>query len=130
MYEKEDKEKLYVIYLKAVMRGIALSIVLLLITSLVFFFSNLDQNYMKTIVWIITIISICYASIYGSYKIGSKGFLHGALIGGIYIILIAIIALLAERGGLNFKSYIIMFIMSLIIGSLAGMIGITIVSKD
>ncbi|MCX7885425.1 MAG: TIGR04086 family membrane protein [Caloramator sp.] len=130
MYGKEDKEKLYVVYLKSVIRGIVLSIILLLIASLVFFFSSLNQEYMKTVVWIITILSICYASIYGAFKIGNKGFIHGAFIGGIYIIIMAIIALLSEKGNLNMRAYIIMFVMSLVIGSLAGMIGIVIGNKD
>lgn len=130
MYEKDDKEKLYVVYLKSVIRGIVLSIILLLIASLVFFFSSLNQEYMKTVVWVITILSICYASIYGALKIGSKGFMHGAFIGGIYIIIMAVIALLSEKGNLNMRAYIIMFVMSLVIGSLAGMIGIVIGNKD
>lgn len=130
MYEKEDKERVYIVYFKSVIRGIILSIILLLITSLVFFFSNLDQSYIKTIVWIITIVSICYASIYASFKIGSRGFLHGALVGGIYTIIITIIALLTERGMFNLKSYGIIFLMSIVVGALAGMIGIVVKNKD
>lgn len=131
MFDKdESREKLYILYLKSILRGIVLSIILLLAASLVFFFTSLNQEYMKTAVWIITILSICYASIYGTYKIGSRGFIHGALIGMIYTVIIAVIAILAERGQLNMRAYLIMLIMSLVIGALAGMIGIVLNNKD
>lgn len=116
-------------YLKSVARGVLLSVILLVIGALVFYFSNLNQDYMQTFIWIVTIISICYAGIYGAYKIGRRGFLHGALIGILYIVLLAFVAILAERGHLNMRTYTIMFLMSLVIGSLSGMIGVTLSGK-
>lgn len=119
----EAKEKMYFIYLKAIIRGVVLSVLLLLISAFVFYYSSLDEKYMNNAVWVITILGICYSSIFCSYKIGSKGVFHGMFAGTIYISLLGVIALLTEKADINFMSYIIMFTMALIIGALSGMIG-------
>lgn len=127
---EEHSEKFYLTYSKAVMRGIIVSIILLVAAGLIFYFSSLKEEYLNTAVWIITILSICYSSIYGAGKIGSKGYLHGAAIGAFYILVLAIIAALYGKGHLNLASYGIMLIMSIIIGSMAGMIGMLIGSNN
>ena len=130
MFDKDSGEKLYITYIKAVSRGIILSIVLILVIAAIFYFTSLSEEFLNTAIWIVTIISICYSSIYGAYKIGSKGYLHGGFIGAAYMILLTIIATLAEKGQLNFKAYFVSFIMSIVIGALAGMIGIVLSNKD
>jgi putative membrane protein (TIGR04086 family) len=124
MFDKEkSNEKLFVIYAKALARGVILSVILLLFASLVFYFTNLNEAFMNTAVWVITVLSICYASIYGTRKIGVKGFLHGAVIGVLYIVVLAIIAFLVEKGQVNILSYVVMLVMSIVVGMLSGMIG-------
>jgi putative membrane protein (TIGR04086 family) len=131
MFRKnESDEKLYMIYIKAVSRGIIISVVLLLITALVFYFTDFNQDNIKTIVWAVTILSICYSGIYAAAKAGSRGYLHGAASGAIYMLVLFIIAALAERGSISFRTYAVMFIMSLVIGSLSGMIGMIIGNKN
>jgi putative membrane protein (TIGR04086 family) len=127
---KDIQEKFYITYIKAVSRGLILSLVLVLVVAALFYFSNLSFDFIDTATWIITITSICYSSIYGAYKIGRKGYLHGALIGAIYLIIVAIIAFLAEKGKLDMGGYLVAFIMSLVIGALSGMIGIVISNRD
>lgn len=127
MYNKsENGEKIYIIYLKAVGRGLLMSIILLLITALVFYLSRLNQSYMNTIVWIILILSIAYTGIYASGQIASKGYLHGAICGMIYIVLVDLIGVLYSNGHSSVTSYVIMGVMALVIGALSGMIGMMI----
>jgi putative membrane protein (TIGR04086 family) len=131
MVKKGDSnEKLYTIYIKSVLRGVILSVVLLLVAALIFYFTDLNESFMDTAVWIITIMSICFASIYGANRIGYRGFLHGALIGVFYIAVLAIIAVLAERGQVNVSSYLIMLIMAIVVGMLSGMIGIILKKQE
>ena len=85
---------------------------------------------MQITAYIISIIGICYSSIYGSYKIGKRGYLHGAFIGFIYIFVLSIIALLAEKGEAKGSSMLIMYVMSIIIGMLSGMIGTVLCDKN
>lgn len=124
MYANNNKaEKIYLVYLKSLIRGIILSVLLLLISAFVFYYTTLDEKYMSSIVWIITVLGICYSSIFGSYRIGSRGLVHGILIGMIYTGILGIIAVLAEKGDINTMSYLIMLTMSVIIGALSGVIG-------
>jgi putative membrane protein (TIGR04086 family) len=123
------REKLYFVYLKALSRGIILSVLLLLIAAFVFYYTDLNESFMSSIVWIITILGICYTCIFGSYRIGSKGLIHGIFLGIIYILLLGLIALLAEKGGINNTSFVIMLVMSMVIGAICGVIG-TMLSKN
>ena len=117
------KDKVYFVYLKAITRGIILSVVLLLICAFMFFYTSLDEKYMGSVVWIITVLGICYSSIYGSYKIGSRCLIHGILIGMLYTALLGIISLLAVNGDINVMSYVIMLSMSIVVGGISGIIG-------
>lgn len=131
MFEKKEiNEKLYITYSKSIIRGILLSVILLLISAAVFFFTTLDEQYLNTSIWVIIVLSICYASMFASLRIGNRGFLHGAAIGAIYIFIIALIAFLAGQGQINMREYIIKFFMSIIVGSLAGIIGIIIGNRE
>lgn len=130
MFDKESGEKLYITYIKAVSRGIMISILLILVIAAIFYFTSLSEEFLDTAIWIVTIVSICYSSIYGAFKIASRGYLHGAAIGALYMILRTIIAILAEKGQLNLKAYLVSFIMAIVIGALSGMIGIIISNKD
>lgn len=124
MFVNENvKDKVYFVYLKAITRGVILSVVLLLICAFIFFYTSFNEKYMSNVVWIITVLGICYSSIFGAYKIGSRGLIHGILIGMIYTALLGIIALLAEKGDINTMSYVVMLSMSIVIGGLSGIIG-------
>lgn len=124
MSKDDIKENVALVYLKSLIRGVILSIVLLLVTAIVFHFSNLDPTHIDTVTFIITVLSIVYAAIYGSFKIKSKGYLHGGIIGLLYMIVVAMISLFVQKGNIHYKGLIIMMIMSLVIGIFSGMIGI------
>jgi putative membrane protein (TIGR04086 family) len=123
---EQSGEKLYFVYLKAIIRGIVLSVVLLLITSFAFYFTNLSEKYMSSAIWVITVLGICYASIFGANRIGEKGVLHGIILGIIYICILGIVGLLSETGEINYISYAIMLSMGIVIGGMAGALGINI----
>lgn len=124
MSKDDIKENVALVYLRALIRGVVLSIVLLLVTALVFHFSNLDPAHIDTVTFIITVLSIVYAAVYGSFKIKSKGYLHGGIIGTLYMVVVAMISLFIQKGNINYKGLFIMLIMALVIGIFSGMIGI------
>ncbi|KRQ87516.1 hypothetical protein ABG79_00855 [Caloramator mitchellensis] len=128
--EIDLKENLAKIYAKAVLRGIILSLVLLVVMSAVSYLTKLDEGYMSTITWVIAVISISYAAIYGTLRIGKKGFLHGALIGAIYVVLMFLFSFLADKGELDVRGFIIKLMMAIVVGALAGMIGMVIKGSD
>lgn len=119
----EEKDRFYITYLKAILGAGVLSIILLVIASLLFYFMNFTDPQMSTAVWVITVLGICYSGIFGAIKIGTKGYLHGAALGGIYTIILGLIGMLTEAGRVNTQSFIVTLIMSVIVGMLSGMIG-------
>ncbi|MEG0370736.1 MAG: TIGR04086 family membrane protein [Clostridium sp.] len=123
MYEKD---KLYITYIKAIIGAGVLSIILLVIASLMFYFMKFTDSQMNTAVWVITVLGICFAGIFGAIKIGSKGYLHGAILGVIYTIMVGVIGMLTEFGKVNMQAFIVTIGMSIIVGMLSGMIGVTI----
>ncbi|MEG2892797.1 MAG: TIGR04086 family membrane protein [Clostridium sp.] len=121
----KEKDKLYITYLKAVIGAGVLSIILLVVASIMFYFMKFTDTQMNTAVWVITVLSICYAGIYGAMKIGSRGFLHGAILGGLYTMLVGVVGMLTEAGKVNMQAFLVTLVMSLIVGMLSGMIGVT-----
>lgn len=129
LYSKgENSEKSYLVYIKAIIRGLVLSLILLLLTAIVFYFTALSDQFINLAAWVITIVTICYSGIYTSYRMGRKGLIHGMLIGLLFIITLILIALIASKGELRMITYVIMLITGIIVGGLSGVIG-TLINK-
>ncbi len=125
MYDKDNsKDKTFIIYIKSLLRAFLLSVVLLLVVALIYYFTDLSIESLKTAVWIVAILSICLGGIYAAGHIGSKGFLHGAASGLLYMVLLGALMLLYDGSGVNFRSYAIMLVASIIIGAFSGIIGV------
>ena len=106
-----------------------ISIMLLFIFASLFVYTNIQENTIKPVVIIISIISILVGSSLSSIKIKRKGIVNGALVGTIYIMVIYILSSICFVGfELNLES-IIMIISSIISGMIGGVIGVNIDSK-
>lgn len=105
------------------------SIMLLFIFASLLVYTNIQENTIKPVVIIISIISILVGSSLSSIKIKRKGIVNGALVGTIYIMVIYILSSICFVGfELNLES-IIMIISSIISGMIGGVIGVNIDSK-
>ena len=100
-----------------------ISIMLLFIFASLLVYTNIQENTIKPVVIIISIISILVGSSLSSIKIKRKGIVNGALVGTIYIMVIYILSSICFVGfELNLES-IIMIISSIISGMIGGVIG-------
>lgn len=107
-----------------------ISIMLLFIFASLLVYTNIQENTIKPVVIIISIISILVGSSLSSIKIKRKGIVNGALVGTIYIMVIYILSSICFVGfELNLES-IIMIISSIISGMIGGVIGVNIDSKQ
>lgn len=122
----KEKDKFYITYLKSIIGAGTLSIVLLIIASLLFYFMEFSDSQMNTAVWVITVLGICYAGVFGAMKMGSKGYLHGAVLGCIYSVILGVIGMLTEAGKINMQTFVVTLVMSIVVGMLSGMIGMMI----
>ena len=106
-----------------------ISIMLLFIFASLLVYTNIQENTIKPVVIIISIISILVGSSLSSIKIKRNGIVNGALVGTIYIMVIYILSSICFVGfELNLES-IIMIISSIISGMIGGVIGVNIDSK-
>ncbi len=114
--------------MKNIFKGIAIAmittVILLLIFSIVLAYTNTSENTITPVIIVVTGLSILLGSSIGNIKIKKNGIINGALIGGIYILILYIISsILNWRFGLNIQS-IIMIAVGMVFGIIGGIIGV------
>lgn len=114
--------------IKNIFKGVGISIVstmiLLIIFSTILTYTNIQEDVINPVIMVLTAISILIGSSLGNIKIKQRGMLNGALIGGIYMVIIYLISsMLNGEFGLDIQS-IIFIIIGVIFGVLGGIIGV------
>lgn len=113
---------------KNIAKGIGISLIstfiLLIIFSILLTYTNISENTITPVILIVTAISILIGSSIGNIKMKKNGMLNGALVGGIYIIILYLISsLLNWNFELNLQS-IIMITVGIVFGILGGIVGV------
>ena len=106
--------------------GISLiaTVIFLIIFSIVLTYTNVQESVINPVIIVITAISILIGSSIGNLKIKKNGLLNGALVGGIYILIIYLISsILNWNFVLDVQSFIFILI-SVAFGILGGIIGV------
>ena len=110
--------------IKGVVISFLTTLILLFIFSIILTYSNLSENIIVPTIIIITAISIFIGSTIASLKISKNGMVNGALIGGIYLVIIYLFSsFINQEFSLTIHS-IIMIIASIICGMFGGILGI------
>lgn len=122
MNEKND-----IIYVcEGVLRGFFLTLVLIVIYTVITYFTKTNDKTASAFYVIITALGVMYGAIYAVRKIKRRGWLNGMLVGVFYMLVIFIISLLSGRGA-SISSYAILrFVLAIFVGTLSGMLGINI----
>jgi putative membrane protein (TIGR04086 family) len=79
---------------------------------------------MSSVITIITMVSIALSSIYAAVRVESRGWLNGAMVGLIYMLILFLLSLLFKTGVSLDKFALFRIFMGFITGTLAGIIGI------
>lgn len=109
---------------KGILIAYTISAVLIVIYGILLYSTSLSESSMPTITMIITMISIALSAIYTAIRAESRGWLNGALLGLIYMIILFLIELIF-RAGVSFNGLLILrLFMGFVVGTLAGIIGI------
>ena len=116
-----------------VLKGLGIAFILtfifLLILSIVLTYSNVSEEVINPTIIIITAISILIGSAISNIKIKKNGLINGAIIGGVYIILLYLFSsIFSMQFSLTIQS-VIMIITGIVFGILGGIIGVNISSK-
>ena len=113
---------------KNIAKGIGISLIttfiLLMIFSVLLTYTNINEDTITPVIIVVTAISILIGSSIGNMKMQKNGIVNGALVGGIYILILYFISsLLNWNFSLNLQS-IIMIGVGIIFGILGGIIGV------
>lgn len=120
----ENSSNSVVRILKGSAIAIVVSLILLMIFAAMLTYTNINENTMPTVIIIVTALSILIGSEISTSKIRKNGILNGAIVGGIYILLLYLISSIVTKNfSLNNYS-IIMIATSIIIGGIGGIIGV------
>ena len=109
--------------LKGSVISIILTIIGLLVYSVILANTEIGESTVNYIVMGITSISILIGSILSISKIEKKGILNGAIVGGIYVIVIYLLSSIINSNFNINLSAIILMVVSIIAGMIGGIIG-------
>lgn len=109
---------------RAAFISIVLTLIALLIQTVIMFYTNVSESILPITSSIIMTLSVAIASIYASLKIRKKGWINGAIVGILYIVMIIILGIFfLDDFALN--SYVFLkTIIALVTGIISGMIGV------
>ncbi len=109
---------------KGVIISIVSTLILLFVYSLVLTYTSIDENTIGPVIIVITSISILIGSSIGNLKLNKNGIMNGAIVGGIYFLLLyCISSLLSFQFNMNLRSIILIF-SGIIFGIVGGIIGV------
>ena len=109
---------------KGVLISLITTFILLMIFATILTYTDVSETVIQPVIIVITAISILIGSSIGNIKIRKNGLINGAIIGGLYILIIYLISsILNWNFGLKLQS-IIMIIVGVIFGILGGIIGV------
>lgn len=111
-----------------IIKGIIISfittIVFLLIFSIILTYTNISESFITPTIIVITAISIFIGSTISNSKIQKNGLLNGAIVGGIYLLIIYLISSIINQKFLVSMQSIIMIISGMICGMFGGILGV------
>ncbi len=113
------------IYARSLIRSYVFMLILFFITALIITYTSISDSIIPAATSIIIILCISYAAIYSSIHIKMRGWLHGGLMGIIFMLI------LITLGGLFVSGYDIVdklafyqMLIGILAGSIGGMIGV------
>lgn len=111
-----------------VAKGLMISIIITLITILLFSiiltYSNISENIIPIAIIILTFISILIGAIISTRNVNKNGMINGGIIGAVYVILLYLTSSILNTGFVLNSYTIVMIIAGIIAGLIGGIVGI------
>ncbi len=114
------------IYGFGLMRGYIVSLLFFLVGAILITYTSIGENAIPLITSIIMIIGIVYSSIYCSVHLEKKGWLHGGIIGLVYILVLILLSkIFISNYSIN-RVVLYKIILGISTGIIGGILGVNI----
>ena len=120
----EEKKNNFVSILKGVIIAYVITMILIAIYSMILAYTKVPESTIPTCMVAISIISIMLSSSLTLRNIKEKGLINGAIIGGIYLIVIYVLSSLFAVGFSINTFSIVMLTFSILAGIVGGIVGV------
>ncbi len=102
------------------------TLVLFILFAIILTYTNISESIIPVVNSIIMIIAIAFGAIYMTTKICSKGWLNGAIVGILYVVILIIISSIVNKPFKIDVFILLKIVIGFITGTVAGMIGVNI----
>lgn len=120
----ETKNQHIIRILKGILISFLVTLVGIFLFAILLTYSNVSENIIPIVLIVLTFISIFIGSVISVRKINKNGLLNGAMIGGIYVILLYLISSILNTGFAMNVYTILMIVIGMIAGIIGGIIGV------
>lgn len=120
------EKKAYLSVAEGVLRGFILTLILILIFAAVMTFKEVSQQASSVFYMITTLLSVMYGTIYAVRKIKRRGWLVGAVVSMLYMLILYIVYMIGGDSNILSSGTYIRVLLALAVGVLSGMLGINI----
>ena len=121
---EEKMSKNFINILKGTVISIISTIIFLFIFSIILTYTNINEGFINPVIIITTAISIFIGSSIANLNMKKNGLINGALIGGMYLISIYILASIINKNFTLTTQSIIIIISGMICGMIGGIVGV------
>ena len=121
--KKEVSEKRnLILWAKTAVLEIIVTAIFIFAFSAIMYFSNLSNELSPVLATISVASGVLVAAFYAAKKVGSKGYLVGLAVGGITFLIILLISLVVDSGGITINTvfHLIIIMLAALIGGISG----------
>lgn len=116
--------------LKGVVCATVIALICLIVAAIMFTYTNISMSFVKIISNVIFYAGVFVGGVIASFKKKSCGWLHGAIAGLIYTLLIWVIRILSDVSGVQIQLPFVKIIFGIVLGALGGIVGVNIKTKS
>lgn len=111
---------------KGVMMSLGVSVILAILLSVFVLLveNTYVEQYLNYFMVAVTLVSIFCGSVYATQKVGARGLLIGAVVGGIYIIISVAIGMELNKETISLLVFANKFAAGIAVGALGGLLGV------
>ena len=127
MKSSPSKSKILLNYKKiilGVINAYLMTLTLFLLLGALLYFTKLTETFIPSAVMVISAISVLFCGIRATRDVDTLGWLHGGLIGLIYVALLLVVGVTIGNSGLQGWAFVLDLALGFVAGSLSGVLGV------